>query len=93
MIHIVINHINPHNNKNSYYSEYDVARWLISRYSFFPPIFKFRKSQYSVGSISKEGFVDDFVRRQHGRWLVENQEIDIPVQRFQDLDALLFADT
>ena len=33
-----------------------------------------------------------FLRRQHGRRLVENQQLGLPVERLQQLDALLLAD-
>ena len=34
----------------------------------------------------------DFLRRQHGGRLVENQQLRVPVERLQQLDALLLAD-
>ena len=34
----------------------------------------------------------DFLRRQHGGRLVENQQLRVPIERLQQLDALLLAD-
>ena len=34
----------------------------------------------------------DFAGGQHGGRLIQNQDLRIPVERFQDFDALLFAD-
>ncbi len=36
--------------------------------------------------------LDGLLRRQHGRGLVEDEDVRAPVERFQNLDALLLAD-